>query len=209
MPGAPLRVTLAKGGSIEGVVRDAASGQPVAGARIEAREEGRLRLSAVGAGRRRRRRSDRCAGALSSSKGWRGAGIRSRPPAGPPAAPRSPASRSASASSCCSSMARRSAAACSRPTASPRRGRGPHRARDRLRADAAGRRRRRRAIRYRRPVPRRVPADRASQGLGGRDHGRRARGSRGRRRGRRRPRARRRASPAAWWTRTSSRCRER
>jgi large repetitive protein len=41
-PGAPLRVPLAKGGSIDGLVKDAASGEPVAGARVEAREDGRL-----------------------------------------------------------------------------------------------------------------------------------------------------------------------
>src|SRR6187397_2845163 len=35
--GAPLRITLAAGGTIEGTVHDAASGAPVAGARIEAR----------------------------------------------------------------------------------------------------------------------------------------------------------------------------
>ena len=41
-PGTPLRVALAKGGTIEGVVKDAASGEPVAGARVEAREDTRL-----------------------------------------------------------------------------------------------------------------------------------------------------------------------
>jgi hypothetical protein len=42
VPGAPLRVTLARGGSIEGVVREAGGGQAVAGARVEAREDGML-----------------------------------------------------------------------------------------------------------------------------------------------------------------------
>ena len=41
-PGAPLRVALAKGGTIEGVVKDAASGEPVPGARVEAREDTRF-----------------------------------------------------------------------------------------------------------------------------------------------------------------------
>ena len=41
LPGTPLRIALAKGGAIEGVVRDAASGEPVAGARVEAREDSR------------------------------------------------------------------------------------------------------------------------------------------------------------------------
>lgn len=36
----PLRVTLARGGTIEGTVRDASTGAPVAGARVEAREDG-------------------------------------------------------------------------------------------------------------------------------------------------------------------------
>jgi len=39
-PGAPLSITLAKGRSLEGTVRDATTGQPVAGARVEARERG-------------------------------------------------------------------------------------------------------------------------------------------------------------------------
>ena len=39
VPGVPLRVTLAKGGSIDGIVRDGATGQPEANARVEAREE--------------------------------------------------------------------------------------------------------------------------------------------------------------------------
>jgi protocatechuate 3,4-dioxygenase beta subunit len=38
--GAPLSITLAKGRSSEGTVRDASTGQPVAGARVEARESG-------------------------------------------------------------------------------------------------------------------------------------------------------------------------
>ena len=39
-PGAPLSITLAKGRSLEGTIRDATTGQPVAGARVEARESG-------------------------------------------------------------------------------------------------------------------------------------------------------------------------
>jgi protocatechuate 3,4-dioxygenase beta subunit len=41
-PGSAIRVTLAPGGTIEGTVRDASTGTPVAGARVEAREETRL-----------------------------------------------------------------------------------------------------------------------------------------------------------------------
>jgi protocatechuate 3,4-dioxygenase beta subunit len=40
MPGTPVRVRLARGGTIEGVVRDAATREPVTGARVEAREDG-------------------------------------------------------------------------------------------------------------------------------------------------------------------------
>jgi protocatechuate 3,4-dioxygenase beta subunit len=39
-PGAPLSITLAKGRSLEGTVRDGSTGEPVAGARVEARENG-------------------------------------------------------------------------------------------------------------------------------------------------------------------------
>ncbi len=38
--GAPLRITLARGGLIEGVVKDGQTGAPLAGARVEAAEEG-------------------------------------------------------------------------------------------------------------------------------------------------------------------------
>ena len=43
-PGAPLNVSLQKGGVVEGTVRDAATGQPVARARVEARDESALSL---------------------------------------------------------------------------------------------------------------------------------------------------------------------
>jgi hypothetical protein len=39
VPGTPVNVVLEKGGSIEGTVRDGNTGQPVAGARVEARED--------------------------------------------------------------------------------------------------------------------------------------------------------------------------
>jgi hypothetical protein len=41
-PGAPLTIDLARGGTIEGIVRDGDTGQPVAGARIVARDGGAL-----------------------------------------------------------------------------------------------------------------------------------------------------------------------
>lgn len=43
-PGSPLSVTLSKGGAIEGVVRDGATGLPVAGTRVEATNAGAFRV---------------------------------------------------------------------------------------------------------------------------------------------------------------------